>query len=158
MLECSILLSAARGRGPVWPRVVIRPGNFVRYACVQAARGYMSGILPRSWSGMHASRLTDRGHVRRSQCVWHACEQYLGVSPPGAVCPVSPPGGGVQYRTRAVSPSGAPGGFSSMNASKITARGRVRRPRNDRYMMSTRGRFAALEGSGCGNYRARSLV
>ena len=31
---------------------------------------------------------------RPEQCVWYACEQYLGVSPPGAVCLVLPPGVG----------------------------------------------------------------
>ena len=103
---------AARGRVS---RVYLRsmdvrssvPGKLESSIVFITARGRVSGmhentIPARGRSGGRVIINTVSGRYARStspcrrpgQCVWYACEQYLGVSPPGAIYPVSPPGEG----------------------------------------------------------------
>ena len=104
----------------IWPSVVIRPGKFVRYAYAQAARGYMSGIVPRSGQVCTRAR-PPPGVVSRGRSVSGWPVSSIPVYPRlGQFVRVSLPGAGFSM-VREQSLSGAPGGFSGMHASKITA-------------------------------------
>ena len=82
MLESSIVFIATRGRvlGMHESKII--------------ARGRSGGhVTINTVSGRYARAIPHRV-ARPGQCIWYACEQYLRVSPPGAICPVSPPGAG----------------------------------------------------------------
>ena len=93
-----------------------RPGSVRR----SRTRAVPHRVVTRgSVSGIHVSSISV--YRRPGQCVWYRRQ-----------------GKGVRYGTRAVSPCGALRSLSGMNASKNTVRGRIRRPRGDRYIMAPR--------------------
>ena len=79
MRESSILFIATRSRvSGTYKKKINTRGRFGGRATINI----VSGMYARSSSLCR----------RPGQCVWYACEQYLGVSPPGAVRSVSLPG------------------------------------------------------------------
>ena len=79
MRESNILFIATRSRvSGTYKKKITTRGRFGGRATINI----VSGMYARSSSPCR----------RLGQCVWYACEQYLGVSPPGAVRSVSLPG------------------------------------------------------------------